>query len=210
LAARDRPLGSTIAFVPPRGPRWVQSWPRRGAVGRWIRAFDDTVDRWVERSRDPSLDPLFYGLSSAADHALLWIALGALRAARRGDPAIALRFAAVLGMESALTNGAIKLAFRRIRPPSAPPGPLPYGMHRPRTSAFPSGHATSAFTAATLLAEDSPAASAYWELAVLVAASRVYVRMHHASDAVAGTLLGLAFGQIAKRVLTQSARESQQ
>jgi hypothetical protein len=32
--------------------------------------------------------------------------------------------------------------------------------------------------------------------------------MHHASDAVAGTLLGLAFGQIAKRVLTPSTRES--
>ena len=83
-------------------------------------------------------------------------------------------------------------------------------MHRPRTSAFPSGHATSAFTAATLLSEDSLAASAYWELAALVAASRVYVRMHHASDAVAGTLLGLAFGQIAKRVLPPSAQESQQ
>jgi membrane-associated phospholipid phosphatase len=211
LAARDRPLGSTIAFVSSRGgPRWVQGWPRRGTLGRWVRAFDDTVDRWVERARDPSLDPLFYGLSSAADHALLWIALAALRAARRGDPAIALRFAAVLGVESALTNGPIKLAFRRIRPASAPPGPLPYGMHRPRTSAFPSGHATSAFAAATLLSEDSPAASAYWELAVLVAASRVYVRMHHASDAVAGTLLGLAMGQIAKRVLAPSARESPQ
>jgi hypothetical protein len=32
--------------------------------------------------------------------------------------------------------------------------------------------------------------------------------MHHASDAVAGTLLGLAVGQIAKRVLTPSTRES--
>ena len=164
----------------------MQGWPKRGALGRWIRSFDDTVDRWVERSRDPRLDPLFYGLSSAADHALLWIALG---------------------VESALTNGPIKLAFRRIRPPSAPPGPLPYGMHRPRTSAFPSGHATSAFMAATLLSEGS-AKSGYWELAALVAASRVYVRMHHASDAVAGTLLGLAFGQIAKRLLTPSTRES--
>jgi hypothetical protein len=32
--------------------------------------------------------------------------------------------------------------------------------------------------------------------------------MHHASDAVAGTLLGLAFGQIAKRVLTPSTGDS--
>ena len=34
-----------------------------------------------------------------------------------------------------------------------PEEPLPYGMHRPRTSSFPSGHATSAFTAAMLLAD---------------------------------------------------------
>lgn len=181
----------------------MQSWPRRGVTG-WIRAFDDAVDRWVDRYRGRRLDPLFYGLSSAADHALLWIALGALRAARRGDPAIGLRFAAALGAESALTNGPVKLAFRRIRPPSAPPGPLPYGLHRPRTSAFPSGHATSAFTAATLLADGTDTAPAYFALATLVAASRVYVRMHHASDALAGALLGLAFGQIAKRVLSAS------
>ena len=191
-----------MAFVPSRdGSRWVQSWPRDGALTRCVRAFDDAVDRWVERYRSRRLDPLFYGLSSAADHALLWIALGALRSARRGEPATGLRLAAALGAESALTNGPIKLAFRRIRPPSAPPGPLPYGMHRPRTSAFPSGHATSAFTAATLLSTRRGASPVYFGLATLVAASRVYVRMHHASDAVAGALLGLALGRLAELAL---------
>jgi undecaprenyl-diphosphatase len=134
---------------------------------------------------------------------LLWIALGALRAARRGDPAIGVRFAAALGAESALTNGLIKLGFRRIRPLSPPPGPLPYGLHRPRTSAFPSGHATSAFMAATLLSEGTGAAPAYFTLATLVAASRVYVRMHHASDTVAGAVLGVVLGLVARRVLAR-------
>jgi membrane-associated phospholipid phosphatase len=188
-----------MAFVSPR-TRWVQGWPRRGSVSLRIRAVDDVIDRWFERHRGPRFDPLFYGLSSAADHGLLWLALGALRAARHGDPAIGLRFGAALGAESALTNGPIKYAFRRIRPTSAPSGPLPYGMHRPRTSAFPSGHATSAFTAATLLSTGSKAAPAYFALAALVAASRVYTRMHHASDVLAGALLGLAMGAVAKRV----------
>jgi undecaprenyl-diphosphatase len=179
----------------------VRSWPRRNALLAKIGAVDDAVDRWVDRYRRRELDPLFYGLSSAADHALLWIAIAALRAARRGDPAIAVRFAAALGAESALTNGLIKLGFRRIRPLSPPPGPLPYGLHRPRTSAFPSGHATSAFMAATLLSDGTGAAPAYFALASLVAASRVYVRMHHASDTVAGAALGLVLGQVAKRVL---------
>jgi undecaprenyl-diphosphatase len=179
----------------------AKSWPRRSALLTRISAFDDAVDRWVDRYRRPALDPLFYGLSSGADHALLWMAIGALRAAHRRDPETGVRFAAALGAESALTNGLIKLAFRRIRPATAPPGPLPYGLRRPRTSAFPSGHATSAFMAATLLSEGTGAAPAYFALASLVAASRVYVRMHHASDTLAGAVLGLALGQIAKRAL---------
>jgi membrane-associated phospholipid phosphatase len=190
-----------MAFVPARRPRWVPGWPRRGAITARVRALDDVVDRWVERHRGRRLDPLFYGLSSAADHGLLWLALAALRAARTGDPEVALRFGAALGAESALTNGPIKFAFRRIRPASVPSGPLPYGMHRPRTSAFPSGHATSGFTAATLLSTGGPAAPVFYGLAALVAASRVYTRMHHASDVVAGALLGLAMGAVAKRLM---------
>jgi membrane-associated phospholipid phosphatase len=190
-----------MAFVPARRPRWVPGWPRRGAITARVRALDDVVDRWVERHRGRRLDPLFYGLSSAADHGLLWLALAALRAARTGDLEVALRFGAALGAESALTNGPIKFAFRRIRPATVPSGPLPYGMHRPRTSAFPSGHATSGFTAATVLSTGSPAAPVFYGLAALVAASRVYTRMHHASDVVAGALLGLAMGAVAKRVI---------
>ena len=73
-------------------------------------------------------------------------------------------------------------------------------MHRPITSSFPSGHAASAFTAATVLA-GGPATPALYTLATLVAFSRVYVRMHHASDIVAGAALGLALGLVARRVL---------
>jgi len=171
-----------------------------------VRALDDRVDNWVERHRNPRLDPFFYRLSSAADHGLLWTALGGLRSARAGDPVPGLRLGAAMGIESALTNGPIKACFRRIRPPHQPDGPLPYGMHRPRTSAFPSGHATSAFTAATLLSQGTNLGPLYFGLAGLVASSRVYTRMHHASDVLAGAALGLAFGQIAKRLLPMHPR----
>jgi undecaprenyl-diphosphatase len=185
--------------------QWAPGWPRRGVVMARVRAFDDRVDAWVERHRGPRLDPLFFGLSSAADHGLLWIALGAIRSARSGDPAPALRLAAAMGVESALTNGPVKACFRRIRPPHDPASPvpfgaLPYGMHRPRTSAFPSGHATSAFTAATLLSRGTSAGPLYFGLAALVASSRVYVRMHHPSDVLGGVALGLVLGQVLTRL----------
>jgi membrane-associated phospholipid phosphatase len=167
-----------------------------------VHAIDLDVDRWVDRVRGPALDPVFYGLSSAADHGLLWLAVGAGRAARAGDPSIALRLGAALGLESLLTNGPIKACFRRVRPEDdrPPDGPLPYGMHRPISSSFPSGHAASAFTAAMLL-RDTPAAPLWFGLATVVAASRVYTRMHHASDVVAGAALGIALGAVARRVL---------
>lgn len=167
-----------------------------------VEKVDAAVDAWFDRVRSPRLDPWFYRLSSSADHGLLWLAIGSLRAARRGDPMTAVRLAASMGVESSLTNGPIKLCFRRVRPEHGvePREPLPYGLHRPVTSSFPSGHAASAFTAAMLL-RDSPLAPAYFVLAVLVAASRVYVKMHHVSDVVVGAALGLTMGSIARRIL---------
>jgi undecaprenyl-diphosphatase len=167
-----------------------------------VHALDLRIDAWVERVRGPRLDPVFYGLSSAADHGLLWLLVGAGRAARRGDPALALRMGAALGVESLLTNGPIKAMFRRVRPDDdhPPEGPLPYGMHRPLTSSFPSGHAASAFTAATLLA-GGPATPLWFTLAGVVASSRVYTQMHHTSDIVAGAALGVALGVVARRLV---------
>jgi undecaprenyl-diphosphatase len=175
-----------------------------------VHAIDEAIEKRLEPHRSPALDAFFYRLSSAADHGLLWLALGSLRAARRRDRGIALRTALVLGAESAFTNGFVKSFFRRVRPTHhfEHVGPLPYAMHRPITTSFPSGHAATAFTAATLLSHGTRTAPMYFSLATVVAASRVYVRMHHTSDVVAGALLGLCLGQIARRVLPLDGRRS--
>jgi undecaprenyl-diphosphatase len=147
------------------------------------------------------VDRFFYALSSACDHGLLWLLLGATRAARKGDPWIVLRFGALLGAESLLTNGVIKLAFRRVRPQDhfTHDEELPYGMRRPITSSFPSGHAATAFMAAGLLSKGTRLAPAYYTLAALVAYSRVHVRMHHPADVAGGAALGIALGAVARR-----------
>jgi undecaprenyl-diphosphatase len=163
-------------------------------------AFDERVDKWIEPHRSPALDRIFYGLSSAADHGMLWHAIGSVRAAGRRDPAAAARFSIALGVESAITNGLVKSLFRRGRPQEhfEHEDPLPYGMRRPITSSFPSGHAATAFMCAVVLS-NRRSAPAWFTLAALVASSRVYVRMHHASDVAAGAALGLALGGIARR-----------
>ena len=164
-----------------------------------VRAFDRTVEGWLERARHPVLDRAMYTLSSAADHSLLWFGIGGVRALRRGDLRFAAKFATTMGIESALTNGLVKSAFRRVRPEhEIDQGPLPYGMRRPITSSFPSGHATAAFTAATVLAHTGRGDLFWYAVATVVAGSRVYVRMHHASDVVVGAALGLALGRVAR------------
>ncbi|MGB2757294.1 MAG: phosphatase PAP2 family protein [Acidimicrobiia bacterium] len=167
-----------------------------------VSQVDSDVDAFVETHQGPLADRLFYSLSSAADHSILWHAIGITAAVVRRDKRFAFRFALALGLESALTNGVIKPMVGRVRP-ETDDGPLPHGLRRPKTSSFPSGHATSAFMATSVLANGAraPRKVLLGMLAAAVASSRVYTRMHHASDVAAGTVLGLGFGAIAKRYI---------
>jgi undecaprenyl-diphosphatase len=167
------------------------------------RALDQAVDQAVSHRQNPVLDAVFYPLSSAADHSLLWLAAAGVREATgKAQPGTAVRLAAILGLESAVTNLLLKSVFGRIRPAldPAPTGPLPWGLRRPVTSAFPSGHATAGFTTAVILSRADPGPPWYL-IAGLVGFSRVYVRLHHTSDVLAGAALGLAFGYVARRVI---------
>ena len=94
----------------------------------------------------------------------------------------------------------LKTVVGRIRPALDPAlsGALPWGLRRPVTSAFPSGHASAGFTTAMFLSRADPGPPWYL-IAGLVGFSRVYVRFHHASDVIAGAALGLAFGSVARR-----------
>jgi undecaprenyl-diphosphatase len=165
-----------------------------------VHELDEAFDKWLEPHRSAALDRVFYGLSSAADHGIIWHAIGALAAAKAREPRRALRFSAMLGIESALTNGVVKSFFRRVRPQDhfTNDDPLPFGMRRPITSSFPSGHASTAFFAASVLSRGRPSRTALFSLAGLIAFSRVYTRMHHASDVAAGAVLGLALGKVAR------------
>jgi undecaprenyl-diphosphatase len=177
--------------------------PAAPAGADLIAGFDDAVERAVDGIRGPELDAVFYALSAAGDHSKLWHSLAWLRGVATGRPDEARRMSTALGIESFVTNVVVKTVVGRVRPdrPESD-APLPYGMRVPMTSSFPSGHATAAFTAAVFLSDDDPALAPLWfGLAAAVAFSRVYVRMHHASDAVAGAGIGLALGVGLRRIL---------
>ncbi|MGE3619713.1 MAG: phosphatase PAP2 family protein [Acidimicrobiia bacterium] len=173
-----------------------------GQLKGHVARFDARVDRYVDglRSR-PGLDRVMYLASELGDHSLVWHLLGTAQALRPGRrPESAVRAAVILGVESALVNGVVKSAFRRGRPVWESEEPRPFRLRTPRTSSFPSGHASSALTAAGILAPGDPLAPVYYAVAGLVGSSRVYVKIHHASDVVAGALLGVALARAANRL----------
>jgi undecaprenyl-diphosphatase len=155
-----------------------------------IARFDASVNDAVDKIRNPALDKFMYRLSSLADHSLLWHVAGVVRGIRHDDPEGAARFAGALGVESALTNGPIKMIFERVRPLPFEDVEFRYGLRRPITSSFPSGHATAAFCAASLMG----GGPAWYGAAAVVASTRVYVRLHYASDVIAGAALGTLLG----------------
>ena len=60
--------------------------------------------------------------------------------------------------------------------------------------------ASAAFCAAALLSDDDPLWPLYYGAAVVVASSRVYVKIHHASDVVVGIAVGAVLGRIGRRL----------
>lgn len=167
-----------------------------------VVAFDDAVDAGFGRMRgNRTVDRVMYGASELGDWSLIWHLIGAGQALRPGrDPMSAVRLSAILAVESALVNGGIKQLFRRSRPTWNLEHARPHRVRSPRTSSFPSGHASSAFTAIGVLAKDDPLWPAYAAVAVVVASSRIYVKVHHASDVVAGAALGVGLAAVANKV----------
>ena len=105
--------------------------------------------------------------------------------------------AAVALVAASLASGALKDLVGRVRPPLAHDS-LTALVTLPADPSFPSGHATSAFAAAGVVAAMHPRLRApVLALAALVALSRVYLGVHYPTDVLAGALLGLAIAAVA-------------
>ncbi len=166
------------------------------AVGR----FDAAVESLFDHVRgNPVLDRVFYTASELGDWSLLWHLAGAGQGVflRDGLPR-AVRTSACMGLESAFVNGAVKSLFRRARP--LVEAERPHRLRQPRTSSFPSGHASAAFLAAALLSDGRREKPLYYAAAAVVALSRVHVRIHHASDVAGGMVVGVAMAAAVKRL----------
>lgn len=176
--------------------------PGQGHLGPTVDRFDERADAVLERLRGrPVADGIFGIASTVGDFSLIWHAIGIGRGIARRRPDQVLVLALLLGVESIIVNQGIKRLFRRERPTLAGDDRSP--VRTPSTSAFPSGHASSAMFAATILAswDGRRLAPLWWSIAAVVGISRAYVRIHHASDVVGGAIVGTALGLGARRLV---------
>lgn len=164
-----------------------------------VEAFDEAVEQLFDRLRgNPMADRVFYTASELGNFSILWHALAWAGATSKRGRRRALRVSVALAVESALVNGPIKSAFNRSRPLAE--HDHPHRLRQPLTSSFPSGHASAAVVAAALLSESRRLRWPFWAAASVVAASRVHVRIHHASDVVVGALVGAVIARLFKKI----------
>lgn len=164
-----------------------------------VDALDERLDECFEPFRRARVLVYLFNTSSAVgDFGAIWHVVGivgALTNALSWTQAITL--ALLMGGESLLLNQGVKRIFRRTRPTVS--GDDRFTVRRPLTSSFPSGHASSAFFAAMILSAWVGMAwtITFFVFALIIALSRVVVRIHHVSDIVVGSCFGVLLGTIA-------------
>lgn len=157
--------------------------------------FDNDVDRLMSRSRaGRALGATTAAVSIGGDAMLLLLlVVRAVRSSPRA-PQVAVLGGTLLGEQA--VAGVLKHVVQRDRPDrrSRPPVAL-----NPSGPAFPSGHTSSGFFAATALADRSSAALLYGG-ALTVALARLHQGVHRATDLLAGAVVGTAGGCAARAV----------
>jgi membrane-associated phospholipid phosphatase len=140
------------------------------------------------------LDRAVIQYSALGNRGLLWVVGGVVAGVSTGRwwaiPLVAAVVWSTLGL-----NYAIKRVVRRERPFERR-GRAPL-IVAPATPSFPSSHAAMAGAGAVALSVYAPA---FWPLfatlAILMAASRVHLAVHHVSDVVAGLAVGAGAGAV--------------
>ncbi len=167
-------------------------------AGLLLYALDGDIHQWSQDSQSKTSEGFSKFITRFGDGYVLLGLMTALYASGEVFHQNSLRKTALLSIESWLTSGVIvtgvKIVFGRARPYTDESSHSfhPFSL-RSRSHSFPSGHSSSVFAVATVIAEQSE--KAYidilaYSIASLVAISRVHNDKHWASDILIGSSIG--------------------
>jgi membrane-associated phospholipid phosphatase len=183
--------------TPPRG---YSSYPMTGNSGSTLSRVDHGLLRSTRRALgDTPAVPVAQAMSHFGEHALGWLAIGALgavRGRRRADWA-----AGTAGVVAAHAAGVVvKRVVRRVRPDLED---VPALVATPSRLSFPSAHSCSTAAAAVgfgpMLGRPLMAS-----VTVGMLVSRVLLGVHYPSDVVSGAALGAGVAAVVRRRLTRT------
>lgn len=178
------------------------------AVLETLRNLDGAAVSFAESFR---WEPLTFVFLLASTWWVKWPLIAAIgacgdAACRRRRPRAAAAALLAIGTAALLVT-ILKQTFDRARPPLADPNLDAIGIV-PTSASFPSGHAATAFAAAVAIGLVHPRLrKPLLAVAAVVALSRVYLGVHYVLDVLAGTVLGVAVGVAAARVVRAVAPE---
>jgi decaprenylphosphoryl-5-phosphoribose phosphatase len=151
------------------------------------------------RLHPPALERAAAAYTTLGEFGAVWFAAALAGAALDSKRREAWLVASAAVPASLCVNAVVKRVVRRRRPVLR--GLPPVGRAQV-TFSFPSGHAATSFTGATMLAALLPGARApLTAAAALMALTRPYLGVHYPSDVMVGAVLGQAVGRIAAQAL---------
>ena len=184
-----------------RPPARVGTVKRLLVLGDPVNEVDRGISRGIAALPPSRLDTVMKGLTTVANHSLLWFATATGLALRRGATRkAAARGVLAIALASTSANAICKPLLPRRRPAAAELPAYQTLPSPPTSSSFPSGHAASAAAFATAVGLESPRLGlALAPVAAAVGYSRVHVGVHWTSDVAAGAALGAGVALLTRR-----------
>lgn len=161
----------------------------------WLVRLDFSILYWIQHSlRCGFLDFLMPKITFLGEVGWIWLAFAVVLLFMPKYRRVGILVLAGLLTGVLVGNVALKHLFMRARPCWLDPT-VRMLISVPRDYSFPSGHTLASVIAATVLtAADRRFGYAVIPLAVLIAASRLYLFVHFSTDVLASTVLGLVIG----------------
>lgn len=157
-----------------------------------IQSIDLQLMQYFQcRMKTPRMDRIMPVITRLGNGGIVWICIALILISNHKYRYAGERVLAALVVGAIFANILIKPIVGRLRPCADTSTAML--IKRPSDYSFPSGHALSSFSAATLLFWASPLLGVFAIiLASFIAFSRVYLYVHYPSDVAVGIVLGVA------------------
>ncbi|MCB2292789.1 phosphatase PAP2 family protein [Clostridium algoriphilum] len=157
-----------------------------------VQKFDSLILLYVKNNmHGPIMDKVMVLSTYLGNQGMIWIMIAVLLMFSKNYRKIGFMALAALILSTILGEGILKHVVERIRP-SADIPVVNLLIEKPLSYSFPSGHTTSSFAVAGILAKYiKHYALEFLGLASLIAFSRLYLYVHYPTDILGGVVLGL-------------------